>query len=152
MISIALFEPEIPPNTGNIARLCVGLDARLIIIGKPAFDLTEKAVKRAGLDYWIYLNLELYNDWESFLNESNIVHERIFLITKFGTVCYTDTTLKENDCFVFGKETKGLPDQIRSAIPQERHLFIPIPGPVRSLNLSNAVSIVAYEAHRQINY
>ena len=147
MIQIALFEPEIPPNTGNIARLCVGLEANLSIIGKPAFDLSEKAVKRAGLGYWEHLNLTTYENWEAFLGTRN--REEIFIITKFGKTLYSDVIFQKDVCFVFGKETTGLPKNILESFPENQKLFIPMPGKVRSLNLSNAVAVVAYEAFRQ---
>jgi len=147
LIHIALFEPEIPPNTGNIARLCVGLEASLSIIGKPAFDLSEKAVKRAGLDYWEHLNLTTYENWETFLE--TITKEKIFLITKFGKTRYSDVIFQNDVCLVFGKETTGIPKNILESFPENQKLFIPMPGKVRSLNLSNAVAVVAYEAFRQ---
>ena len=147
MINIALFEPEIPPNTGNIARLCVGLQANLSIIGKPAFDLSEKAVKRAGLDYWEHLNLTTYENWDSFLETRR--KDKIFLITKFGKTLYSDVIFEDDVCFVFGKETTGIPKNILESFPENQKLFIPMPGKVRSLNLSNAVAVVAYEAFRQ---
>jgi tRNA (cytidine/uridine-2'-O-)-methyltransferase len=151
MISIALFEPEIPPNTGNIARLCVGLDITLYIIGKPSFDLSEKAVRRAGLDYWSYLRLSTFETWESFLQSNAVQRDRIFGITKFGKKCYYNTQFQSGDCFLFGKETTGLPDYIHTFFSEDKKLYIPMPGAVRSLNLSNAVAVVAYEAFRQIN-
>lgn len=151
MISIALFEPEIPPNTGNIARLCVGLDITLYIIGNPSFDLSEKAVRRAGLDYWSYLRLSTFETWESFLQSNVVQADRIFGITKFGKKCYYNSRFQSGDCFLFGKETTGLPDYIHAFFSEDKRLFIPMPGAVRSLNLSNAVAVVAYEAFRQIN-
>jgi tRNA (cytidine/uridine-2'-O-)-methyltransferase len=151
LISIALFEPEIPPNTGNIARLCVGLEANLYIIGKPSFDLSEKAVKRAGLDYWSHLRISTFETWDVFLQSQVVQRDRIFGITKFGKICYSYVQFQKGDCFLFGKETSGLPENIHSALKEDRKLNIPMPGPVRSLNLSNAVAVVAYEAYRQIN-
>jgi tRNA (cytidine/uridine-2'-O-)-methyltransferase len=151
MISIALFEPEIPPNTGNIARLCVGLEANLYIIGKPSFDLSEKAVKRAGLDYWTHLSISTFETWDVFLQSQVVQRDRIFGITKFGKLCYTHVLFQDGDCLLFGKETSGLPENIHSDLSEDRKLHIPMPGPVRSLNLSNAVAVVAYEAFRQIN-
>ncbi len=151
MISIALFEPEIPPNTGNIARLCVGLDINLYIIGKPSFDLSEKAVRRAGLDYWSYLRLSTFETWESFLQSNEVQIDRIFGITKFGKKCYYNSKFQPGDCFLFGRETNGLPDYIHTFFNEDKKIYIPMPGAVRSLNLSNAVAVIAYEAYRQIN-
>lgn len=123
----------------------------MIIIGKPSFDLSEKSVRRAGLDYWKDLKLVQYRDWDSFEGSSEIQHERVYLVTKFGDTCYTQEKYREGDCFVFGRETSGLPEMIRSSVPKARQLFIPMPGKVRSLNLSNAVAVVAYEAYRQLS-
>jgi tRNA (cytidine/uridine-2'-O-)-methyltransferase len=146
---IALFRPEIPPNTGNIARLCVGIGARLHIIGEPSFDISEKAVRRAGLDYWEHLQLILHQDWNNFLKTVQN-SQRIFLITKFGETNYTKNQFFKGDFLVFGRETSGLPKEISDAFPKEQKLSIPMPGPIRSINLSNSVAIVAYEALRQI--
>lgn len=148
-MEIALFEPEIPPNTGNIARLCVNADVPLCIIGKPAFDMSEKAVRRAGLDYWQDLDLHLYSDYDSFLAEKQQKAQRIFLISKFGKTAYWDNRFQADDVLVFGKETSGLPEEIREAHPKERILSIPMAAKSRSINLSNAVAIVLYEALRQ---
>lgn len=108
MLNIALYRPEIPPNTGNIARLCVGIKANLHIIGKPSFDISEKAVRRAGLDYWEHLSLTLHSDWEAFMG-TVMNPGRVFLVTKFGKTLYTDQSYVDNDYFVFGRETTGLP-------------------------------------------
>ncbi|TGL57088.1 tRNA (cytidine(34)-2'-O)-methyltransferase [Leptospira ognonensis] len=148
-MEIALFEPEIPPNTGNIARLCVNADVPLCIIGKPAFDLSEKAVRRAGLDYWQDLDLHLFSDYETFLAEKQKRSQRIFLVSKFGETTYWDNRFQADDVLVFGKETSGLPEIIRASHPKERILSIPMGAKSRSINLSNAVAIVLYEALRQ---
>jgi len=147
---IVLFRPEIPPNTGNISRLCVGVRANLHIVGKPAFELSEKAVRRAGLDHWDKLKLFLHTSWEDFFFPI-ADKSRVFLITKFGKNLYTDIAFKENDYFVFGNETSGLPEYIHNSVDPSQKLFIPMLDPsVRSLNLSNAVAIVVYEAIRQL--
>ncbi|MDX1958253.1 MAG: tRNA (cytidine(34)-2'-O)-methyltransferase [Leptospiraceae bacterium] len=149
VIHIALFRPEIPQNTGNISRLCVGLGVPLHIIGTPSFDLSEKAVRRAGLDYWSHLQLHQHNDWESF--EKFFPNQnRIFLVTKYGKTIYSKTNFQSGDCLVFGQETKGLPDEIKSRYQEDRKLFIPMKTEMRSINLSNSVAIVAYEATKQI--
>ncbi|MCB1180224.1 MAG: tRNA (cytidine(34)-2'-O)-methyltransferase, partial [Leptospiraceae bacterium] len=135
MIQIALYKPEIPPNTGNISRLCVGINAPLHIIGKPAFDISEKAVRRAGLDHWEKLALKLHDSWEDFY--SNLPNkDRIFLITKFGKKIYSEINFQKDDILVFGSETSGLPDFIHDSISGERKLKIPMLNEsVRSLNL-----------------
>ena len=149
MLNIALYRPEIPPNTGNIARLCVGIKARLHIIGKPSFDMSEKAVRRAGLDYWEHLSLTMHSDWEAFMG-TVMNPGRVFLVTKFGKTLYTDQNYVDNDYFVFGRETTGLPEEIRNNFNESNQIHIPMSPECRSLNLSNAVAVVAYEAVRQL--
>ncbi|HRG47296.1 MAG TPA: tRNA (cytidine(34)-2'-O)-methyltransferase [Leptospiraceae bacterium] len=149
MLNIALYRPEIPPNTGNIARLCVGIQAKLHIVGKPSFDMSEKAVRRAGLDYWEHLLLFQHSDWDSFIATIPDV-SRVFLVTKFGKSLYSQQTYEENDYFVFGRETSGLPEEIRNQFPDSNQIHIPMRQECRSLNLSNAVAIVSYEAVRQL--
>ncbi len=151
-MEVALFEPEIPPNTGNIARLCVNADVPLSIIGKPAFDLSEKAVRRAGLDYWQDLDLRLFTDYTTFREEKTRNNQRIFLISKFGESTYWDEEFKSGDVLVFGRETSGLPEEIRNSHDKDRILSIPMGKKSRSINLSNAVAIVLYEALRQCRY
>ncbi|TGJ98702.1 tRNA (cytidine(34)-2'-O)-methyltransferase [Leptospira langatensis] len=148
-LRIALYRPEIPPNTGNIARLCVALGAELHIVGEPAFELTEKAARRAGLDYWDKLSLTLHSDWENF-TKSISSDSKIYLVSTKGSVSYTKPEYSENDVFLFGNETSGLPEEIfRSNIPAGI-IRIPMEEDCRCLNLSNAVAVVAYEALRQI--
>jgi tRNA (cytidine/uridine-2'-O-)-methyltransferase len=149
MISIALNEPEIPQNTGNIARLCVGLDIPLILIGKLGFSLTDKYLKRAGLDYWQYLNLTNYKSIEDFLSKTPH-HRKVLASTKVDTPYYKFQYLS-NDIIVFGSESKGLPEQfIKNNI--ENAITIPMVGMVRSLNLSNSASIIAYHSLLTLNY
>ena len=148
-INIVLYKPEIPPNTGNIARLCVGLSATLHIVDKPSFDLSEKAVRRAGLDYWEHLVLRQHASWEDFLLTVPNV-EKLFLVTKFADNLYTSVKYEEGFFLLFGQETKGVPDHISSGISASHKLKIPMSDKIRSHNLSNSVAIVAYEAMRQI--
>ncbi len=148
MIHIALVEPEIPPNTGNIARLCAATFTDLHIIGVTGFRMDEKAVKRAGLDYWnevkIKRHFELKNLYE------NLPDSRFLYFTTKSRISYTDWTYQENDCLIFGRETRGLPEDILEK-NQERCLTIPMPNKnVRSLNLATSVGIVLYEALRQL--
>lgn len=150
MLHVALVEPEIPPNTGNIARLCAATFTNLHIVGVTGFRLDERAVKRAGLDYWdevkIHRHIELENLHQA-LPDSRFV----YLTTKTNRA-YTDFRFAENDCLIFGPETRGLPEDLLNA-NRERCLTIPMPNKnVRSLNLATSVGIVLYEAMRQINF
>ena len=149
MISIALFEPQIPPNTGNIARLAVGLNIPLILVGQPAFSLSDKYLKRAGLDYWDHLDFTHYPDMESFLERT--ASRRKILATTKGAAPYYQFQYKEGDILLFGSETGGLPmDFLKKNLATT--VTIPMPGKVRSLNLSNSVSIIAYRALEQLDY
>ena len=148
MLHIALVEPEIPPNTGNIARLCAATYTDLHIVGVTGFRMDEKAVRRAGLDYWDEVKLrrhfELKNLYES------LPDSRFLYFTTKSRVSYTDWQYLENDCLIFGRETRGLPEEVL-AENRERCLTIPMPNKnVRSLNLATSVGIVLFEALRQI--
>jgi tRNA (cytidine/uridine-2'-O-)-methyltransferase len=147
MIRVALVEPEIPPNTGNIARLCAATRVPLHIIGAIGFRLDDRAVRRAGLDYWPEVTLQRHLDLESLYQELRQARF-IFLSTK-GSIPYIEWTFEPDDCLVFGRETRGLPEEV---LHQNwgRCLTIPMLNPkVRSLNLATAVGIVLYEALRQ---
>jgi tRNA (cytidine/uridine-2'-O-)-methyltransferase len=149
MISVGLYEPEIPPNTGNIARLCAAVGARLHIVGRPAFRMDDKAVKRAGLDYWPHVDIVRHGNMEAFRG-SLLQGTRIVCFTTKSELSYTRFQFGENDCLLFGPETRGLPREILS---QEPDLCVTIPMPsgnVRSLNLANSVSIGLFEAMRQV--
>ena len=150
MLHIALVEPEIPPNTGNIARLCAATHTRLHIVGVAGFRLDEKAVKRAGLDYWDEVVIKRHIDLEN-LYESLHGSRFIYFTTKSKKI-YTDFQFAENDCLVFGRETRGLPEDLLKA-NWERCLTIPMPNKnVRSLNLATSVGIALYEALRQVGF
>jgi tRNA (cytidine/uridine-2'-O-)-methyltransferase len=145
-LNIVLFQPEIPQNTGNIGRTCVAVGAKLWIVRPAAFRLDDRHLRRSGLDYWQHL------DWED-VASSDLLQERwssdrTFFLTKRATQLYTQVAYRPGDYLVFGSETSGLPDQLLDAYP-DRCLRIPMHDRVRSLNLSNAVAIVAYEAVRQ---
>jgi tRNA (cytidine/uridine-2'-O-)-methyltransferase len=147
MISVALVEPEIPPNTGNIARLCAAARVPLHIVGVTGFRLDDKAVRRAGLDYWSEVILCRHSSLAS-LNEALPGARFVYLTTK-ADKSYADWAFSEADCLVFGRETRGLPDKVLSD-NWERCLTIPMLNPnVRSLNLATAVGIVLFEALRQ---
>ena len=147
MISVALLEPEIPQNTGNIARLCAATRTPLHIVGVTGFRLDERAVRRAGLDYWPEVSLHRHRELEDlsrFLPEARF----IYFSTKAERVCF-EWGFDENDCLVFGRETRGLPESLLRE-NWERSLTIPMLNPnIRSLNLANSVAIVLYEALRQ---
>ena len=147
MISVALVEPEIPPNTGNIARLCAATIVPLHIVGVPGFRMDDRAVRRAGLDYWPEVVLKRHRNLEE-LYEALPMSRFVYLTTRADRV-YTDWSFSDNDCLVFGRETRGLPDDVLHA-HWENCLKIPILNPkVRSLNLSTSVAIVLCEALRQ---
>lgn len=149
-LNIVLFEPEIPQNTGNIARTCVLTNSKLHLIKPMGFSLDEKQVRRAGLDYWPFLDLEIHESYDE-LREKYKEGTFYFSTTK-GSNFYTDITYKSGDFIVFGKESAGLPDRIRDSNP-ERCIRVPmLETSTRSLNLSNTVGIVAYEALRQFGF
>jgi tRNA (cytidine/uridine-2'-O-)-methyltransferase len=148
MISVALVEPEIPPNTGNIARLCAATRVPLHIVGVTGFRLDDRAVRRAGLDYWKEVVLQKHSHLEN-LYES-LPEARFLYLTTKSEKSYTDWVFSPNDCLVFGRETRGLPEQLLRS-NWDRCLTIPMSNPnVRSLNLATSVGIVLYEALRQI--
>ncbi len=143
MINIVLYRPEIPPNTGNIARQCVGMNACLHLIGPISFDISTKAVKRAGLDYWDDLELTVHNSSDKFLQW--LGPRKPWLVTKSGRLRYDNTEFKENDIFIFGNEITGLPRKWMSRW-SDRTVYVPLLGKVRSYNLANTVSIVLAQA------
>lgn len=146
--NIVLYRPQIPPNTGNIARLCVGTQCCLHLIGKLGFSIENKQLKRAGLDYWENLNMKYYNSLEDFLDEHK--NNNIWLVTKFGEKKYSEVKFNIDDYFIFGRETTGLPEPLHKNYYNKR-LYIPMNNKVRSINLSNSVAILLYEAIRQNN-
>jgi tRNA (cytidine/uridine-2'-O-)-methyltransferase len=148
-ISVALVEPEIPPNTGNIARLCAANHVPLHIVGVTGFRLDDRAVRRAGLDYWPEVQLSRHPTLDA-LYDALPQARFVYLTTKADRV-YTDWVFAPNDCLVFGRETRGLPEDLLHR-NWDRCLRIPIRNPnVRSLNLATAVGIVLYEALRQVD-
>jgi tRNA (cytidine/uridine-2'-O-)-methyltransferase len=147
MIRVALVEPEIPPNTGNIARICAATGTPLHIVGVPGFRLDDRAVKRAGLDYWPEVEIHRHSDLASLYEELD--HARFIYLSTKGDISYIDFPFDEGDCLVFGRETRGLPETLLRA-NWERCLRIPMSNPrVRSLNLAVSVGIVLFEALRQ---
>jgi len=149
MLHIALVEPEIPPNTGNIARLCAATFTELHIVGVAGFRMDEKAVRRAGLDYWDEVKIRRHVELEHLYRQ--LPASRFLFLTTKSRRSYTTWQFQDNDCLVFGRETRGLPEDLLRA-NEERCLTIPMPNKnVRSLNLATSVGIVLYEALRQIN-
>lgn len=146
---IALYRPEIPPNTGNIARLSVALGASLHIVGKPGFSITSAAARRAGLDYWDDVRLHEHPDMDGFLTQ--VQGRPLRAVSKFGPVRYTDMSYSSDDVILFGNETIGFPPEVRQLLGRldASIISIPMQAGCRSLNLSNAVAIVLYEAWRQ---
>lgn len=145
-MNIVLYEPEMPLNTGNIGRTCVATNTRLHLIGPLGFKLNEKAIRRAGLDYWDKLDVTVYSDFGDFLERNP--KARIYMATTKARTVYTDVQY-EPDCFLmFGPESRGIPEEILADHP-DTCVRIPMWGDIRSLNLSNSVAIILYEALRQ---
>lgn len=145
-MNIVLYEPEMPANTGNIGRTCVATNTKLHLIEPLGFNISEKAVKRAGLDYWDKLDVTVYSDFQDFLDKNP--GAKIYMATTKSEQVYTDVSY-ETDCFImFGPESRGIPEEILLE-NQETCVRIPMWGDIRSLNLSNSVAIVLYEALRQ---
>lgn len=147
-LNVVLVEPLIPQNTGNIARLCVGTASVLHLIQPLGFDISEKAVRRAGLDYWPHLALRVHDDWDAF-QASLPAAARLFGTSKRAARPYTQVEFEAGDYLLFGKETTGLSPEILDSLG-DAVLCLPRFGPVRSLNLGNSVAVVLYEALRQL--
>lgn len=145
-MNIVLFEPEMPLNTGNIGRTCVATGSRLHLIEPLGFKLNEKAVKRAGLDYWDQLDLKVYSDFTDFQEQNP--QARIYMATTKACQAYTDVVYPPDCYLMFGKESAGIPEELL-AEHEEACIRIPMWGEIRSLNLANSVAIVLYEALRQ---
>jgi tRNA (cytidine/uridine-2'-O-)-methyltransferase len=148
MLNVVLVEPEIPPNTGNVGRLCLATGAHLHLVRPLGFSLDDKALKRAGLDYWAEVKVTLWNSFGELAAAQDPATRFFFLTTKTKRA-YWDTPFERGDFLVFGRETKGLPEALLGQ-NAERCLTIPMPGSTRSLNLATSVGIVLYEAVRQI--
>jgi len=147
MLHIALYQPEIPPNTGNIIRLCANSGAMLHLIHPLGFALDDKKMRRAGLDYHEWALVLHYEDWSAFIEKNK--DKRIFCCTTKAEQNYADVVYKSEDILLFGQETRGLPESIRNA---HRTIKIPMHENSRSLNLSNAVAIILFEAWRQLEF
>ena len=150
MLNIVLYQPEIPPNTGNIIRLCANTGFQLHLIEPLGFDLDDKKLRRAGLDYGEFQSLQVHANWSDY--RANVQSHAIYALSTKGTVCYSTVQYQSGDTLLFGPETRGLPEQIRTDIGTSHVLRLPMQADSRSLNLSNSVSIVAYEAWRQLDF
>jgi len=150
MLNIVLFEPEIPPNTGNIIRLCANTGFRLHLIEPLGFAWDDKRLRRAGLDYHEFTAIQKHENYAAFLQAEQ--PERLFALTTKGTPAHSAVSYQEGDYLLFGPESRGLPAEILNALPAEHKIRIPMRAESRSMNLSNAVSVVVYEAWRQLDY
>ncbi|ABE56759.1 RNA methyltransferase TrmH, group 2 [Shewanella denitrificans OS217] len=150
MFHIALYEPEIAPNTGNIIRLCANNGSHLHLIEPLGFDLEEKKLRRAGLDYADLANVTRHKNYDDFLQA--MAGKRIMVCTTKGSRPHTELEFAKDDVLLFGPETRGLPMDIINAAPLEQRLRIPMMSSSRSLNLSNSVAIISYEAWRQLGF
>ena len=148
--NIVLFNPQIPPNTGNILRLCANTGTKLHIIKPIGFDLSEKSLRRAGLDYYKKVDLRIYDSLDEFLKNNKF--KNLFLVTKFGKKRYDKVEYKRNDFFMFGSEINGLSEEVYTKLNGSVKIYIPMILGNRSINLANAVSVCVYEAWKQINF
>ena len=148
--NIVLFNPQIPPNTGNILRLCANTGTKLHIIKPIGFDLSEKSLRRAGLDYYKNVDLSIYDCLDQFLENNKF--KNLFLVTKFGKKRYDNVEYKRNDFFMFGSEINGLSEEVYTKLKDSVKIYIPMILGNRSINLANAVSVCVYEAWKQINF
>ncbi|OGV71963.1 MAG: tRNA (uridine(34)/cytosine(34)/5-carboxymethylaminomethyluridine(34)-2'-O)-methyltransferase TrmL [Methylophilales bacterium RIFCSPHIGHO2_02_FULL_57_10] len=147
MFDLVLYQPEIPPNTGNIIRLCANTGTRLHLVKPLGFDLDDKQLRRAGLDYHEYASLHLHDSWEDCL--AALEGKRLFAVTTKGATRHTDIHYQPGDAFVLGPETRGLPPEILEKFAPQRRLRLPMLPHSRSLNLSNSAAVLIYEAWRQ---
>jgi tRNA (cytidine/uridine-2'-O-)-methyltransferase len=147
MLHVVLYQPEIPPNTGNVIRLCANSGARLHLIRPLGFDLDHAKLRRAGLDYHEFAEVDVHDDLDAFA--AAVGPSRTFALSTRGRMRYSDVRFADGDAVVFGPETRGLPQQLLDTLPEAQRLRLPMRPDNRSLNLSNAVAVVVYEAWRQ---
>lgn len=150
MFNIVLYEPEIPPNTGNIIRLCANTGCSLHLIEPLGFDLDDKRLRRAGLDYGEWQTIQRHQGWSAFIEQQK--PERLWAISTKGRKGHSDAAFAARDYIVFGPETRGLPRSLLETLGEEKVLRIPMLKDSRSMNLSNAASVIVYEAWRQLGY
>lgn len=152
MLHIVLYQPEIPPNTGNVIRLCANTGYTLHLIEPLGFELEDKKLRRAGLDYHEFAHINRYKNWEHFLAHNEGQIGTIYALTTKGSHTHSESRFKANDVLVFGPETRGLPSEFIEALPTEQRLRLPMQPGSRSLNLSNTVAVMVYESWRQLGY
>ena len=150
MFSVILYEPEIPPNTGNIIRLCANAGAQLHLVEPLGFDLEEKKLRRAGLDYREFVSVQTHASLDACLE--SLGQPRVFALSTRNARRYDEPAFAENDAFLFGPETRGLPQDVLESLPDGQRLRLPMKKGNRSLNLSNAAAVVVYEAWRQLGF
>ena len=149
MFHVVLVKPEIPPNTGNIIRLCANTGAQLHLIEPLGFPLEDARMRRAGLDYHEYATMKVHRDWDAYIASESPDPARMFALTTRGSTPFASLSFRPGDVFVFGSETKGLDPALRDSFPASQRIRLPMRPDNRSLNLSNAVAVVVFEAWRQ---
>ncbi len=152
MFHVVLVEPEIPPNTGNVIRLCANTGAQLHLIEPLGFPLEDSKLKRAGLDYHEYAQMKVHKNWDAFLADTQPDPTRMFAMTTHGSSPFGQANFRPGDVFVFGSETRGLAPEFRETFPPAQRIRLPMRPDNRSLNLSNTVAVVVFEAWRQNGY
>ena len=150
MFHLILYQPEIPPNTGNIIRLCANSGATLHLVRPLGFELRDRQLKRAGLDYHEYASIQVHDNFDACLDVLGAT--RVYAISTRGDRVYTDPAFRAGDSFLFGPETRGLPQDVLDRLPSQRILRIPMRPQNRSLNVSNAAAVILYEAWRQLDF
>lgn len=150
MLNVILYQPEIPPNTGNIIRLCANTGAMLHLIEPLGFDLDDAKLRRAGLDYHEFADVRVHSTIEDCFSQIN--RDRVFAFSRHASAPFNEVTYRVGDSFLFGRETQGLPNELLTSLPVHQRLRLPMRPGQRSLNLSNAVAITIYEAWRQLGY
>ncbi len=150
MFEIILYQPEIPPNTGNIMRVCANTGCRLHLVRPLGFSISDRHLARAGMDYREWSAYTVHDDWQACL--AALGRRRLFAVTTRGSVRHDMVACQAGDAFVFGPETRGLPAEVLATFPDQNRLRIPMTASSRSLNLANAVAVIAYEAWRQLGF
>jgi tRNA (cytidine/uridine-2'-O-)-methyltransferase len=152
LFHVVLVEPEIPPNTGNVIRLCANTGVQLHLIEPLGFPLDDAKMRRAGLDYHDYASMKVHKNWEAFLLDAKPIPSRMFALTTHGSSPFANASFQPGDVFVFGAESRGLDPALRETFPPAQRIRLPMMPDNRSLNLSNTVAVVVYEAWRQNGY